>query len=46
MSALPPEADIAVCDGYVRFVPLSDVRNRSKGINMLVPEMTVCKLQH
>jgi hypothetical protein len=30
MSALPPKADIVLHGGNVRFVPLSDVSNRSK----------------
>ena len=30
MSALPPKADIAEGDWYVRFVPKADVSNRSK----------------
>jgi hypothetical protein len=25
MSALPPKADTAVCDGHVRFVPQADI---------------------
>jgi hypothetical protein len=25
MSALPPKADIAECDGHVRFVPKADI---------------------
>ena len=28
MSALPPKADIAVCDWNVRFVPKADIRAR------------------
>ena len=30
MSALPPKADIAECDGHVRFVPKADILRRSK----------------
>jgi hypothetical protein len=30
MSALPPKADIAQRDGYVRFVPIPDKVRRSK----------------